>query len=57
MHHHQNLGDAAALNGMIPPYEAMAMYEQNQEDQDNEPGEECPVCQRHVFILFITFSW
>lgn len=30
MHHHQNLGEAAAaLSGMIPPpYEAMAMYEQ-----------------------------
>ncbi|XP_017136320.1 protein brother isoform X1 [Drosophila miranda] len=28
MHHHQNLGDAAAMPGMLPPYEAMAMYEQ-----------------------------
>ncbi|KAL7732052.1 hypothetical protein ACLKA6_015814 [Drosophila palustris] len=27
MHHHQNLGDAAALAGMMPPYETMAMYE------------------------------
>ncbi|EDW68715.1 uncharacterized protein Dvir_GJ12863 [Drosophila virilis] len=28
MHHHQNLGDAAALTGMMPPYETMALYEQ-----------------------------
>ncbi|XP_034658705.1 protein brother [Drosophila subobscura] len=28
MHHHQNLGEAAAMSGMLPPYEAMAMYEQ-----------------------------
>ncbi|KAH8395273.1 hypothetical protein KR222_005215, partial [Zaprionus bogoriensis] len=27
MHHHQGIGDAAALAGMLPPYEAMGMYE------------------------------
>jgi len=27
MHHHQNLGDAAALAGMMPPYETMPMFE------------------------------
>ncbi|KAH8251091.1 hypothetical protein KR026_010275 [Drosophila bipectinata] len=28
MHHHQNLTDAGSLPGMLPPYEAMGMYEQ-----------------------------
>ncbi|XP_064541694.1 protein brother [Drosophila montana] len=28
MHHHQNHGDAAALTGIMPPYETMALYEQ-----------------------------